>query len=1054
VRKPPIDRIVSSIVFPCLLPLLAHAAVEPVKSNVKSDVTLASTSSSPVLLAQSESGPAPTTTGDSEPTKPEDIQEVVVTGSHIARSDYTSDSPLTTVQQDILQNTASVSLESKLLELPQFAGAATSQFSAGYFNSGAATLNLRNLGDNRNLVLLDGRRLQPSTTDLAIDINTIPQVLIDSVEIITGGASAAYGADAVSGVVNFKLKRHFEGAEIQAYYGASQRGDAQTRDINALLGSNFGSGRGNVTLALEYSDRGAVDNSDLAWERPAFQQGNGGASYLASGYFSPVAGNLPSQTALNSYFGQFGAPAGSVTPATQLGFNNDGSSLFNITGKQIYNYNNPLYPRYAVYTTPGTTNKTLVQNFSADTLASLPLKRWSAFGSASYDITDGVQAFTQLMYTHYDSTTEGGAPVAAGGGWHVDVPYDAAHPVPASFASLLNSRPTPGAIWTLNKDLSFMGEGVVQHSNNVFQLLAGLHGKVPSTDITWDLSASHGETDLIDSGDSGFASLARYTQLIQAPNYGANFKGAYGTCTSGINPFGEQNGVGAGQYGNAALPMVSADCIAYLNPDWTNRTKLTQDIIELTTQGKMIDLPAGEARFALGVDYRSDGVSYQPDKGFTPNAANYDADIIGQFGTSAVSGNNNVKEAYAEALIPVLKDLPFIKRLELDAAYRYGDYNHAGGTNTYKLDVNWQMFDPIRLRGGYQRAVRAPNVVEQFGPPTLVFDSATDACQSTAAASYANIPSNPNRAQVQKLCRTLMGAGAPPITDPVNDPNGLNTYLGSASASLNSYPSGNPNLKPEVADTYTAGLVFSPTWDLPADMKFNASVDYYNIDIKGAIGYVNAQLTYQLCFNADGHSNPNYDPNNIYCKTIARQTSQAGQGLPSGVFSTYLNQGSIKTSGIDIQGDWRMRAGPGMVGLNIIVNYLDSFDRQVGPGAPSLSYVGFAGGYYRWKSYTNLTYQVGPAMAGLRWHHLPSVKPQDYLVSSCTTSFCYANTPSYEEFDLYGSYQASNNVEIHAGIDNLMNRWPPVTRGFAGTTDAQNYDIIGRRFYLSVTAKF
>ncbi len=168
-----------------------------------------------------------------------EVQEIVVTGSRIARRDYEADTPMTTVGQDILQSSGSFALESKLLEMPQFAGAASSQYSTGYFNSGAATLNLRNLGDNRNLVLLDGRRLQPSTTDLAIDINTIPVALIDSVEVITGGASAAYGADAVSGVVNFKLKKKFQGVQVDAYYGLSERGDKPRRRPQRAHGRQF-----------------------------------------------------------------------------------------------------------------------------------------------------------------------------------------------------------------------------------------------------------------------------------------------------------------------------------------------------------------------------------------------------------------------------------------------------------------------------------------------------------------------------------------------------------------------------------------------------------------------------------------------------------------------------------------------------------------------------------------------------------------------------------------------------------------------------------------------
>jgi len=1030
---------------------LVSTAVALALACAAGGVTTAIASPSPDPQAQpAATGPATPEAKDGEDTE---LTQVLVTGSRIARRDFEANSPITTVGEDLLEQSSSFALESKLLQLPQFSGAANSQYSTGYFNSGAATLNLRNLGDNRNLVLLDGRRLQPSTSALAIDINTIPAALIDSIEIITGGASAAYGADAVSGVVNFKLKHNFQGLQVDGYYGLSERGDNRIVDISTTMGGNFADNRGNAVVALSYADRGEVLNRDIDFAQEGFRVGAipSSSSFLASGYYNPIA-NQPSQAALNAYFAQYGAAPGAVTRATQIGFNNDQQSLFNVTGTNIYNYQNPLYPRYAIdsYTNPA--SKTVKQNFNADTLASLPLKRYSAFGSATYNITDEVEFFSQIIYTRYNSTTAGGAPVAANT-WRADIPRDGAHPVPASFATLLDSRPDPTAAWAFNKDLTFMGLGMVDHTNDVFQILAGIRGNVGNTDITWELSGSHGETQLVDKGVSGFASLARYQELMRAPNYGANYQGQYGKCTSGINPFGEQNGVGAGQYGDPSLAQVSADCIEYLNPFWTNTTSLTQDILELNTQGRIIDLPAGEARFAFGVGYRSNSVSTKPDSAFAPDPG-YFADIIGQFGILPVSGSNNVKEVFGEVLLPLLKDLPGIQALELDIGYRFSDYNHAGGNNTYKADINWTIASPVRVRAGYQRAVRAPNVVEQFGPPTLVFDSAIDACQSNVAASYANIGTNPNRAQVQALCRTLMGASAPPVTDPATDPYGLNTYLGSNSGALNSYPRGNSDLEPESADTYTAGVVFSPEWDLPANARFTSSLDYYKIDIEGAIGYINANLTYQLCFNANGESNPTYDVNNPYCQTIGRQQTPGTQGVPSGVFSLYLNQGSIETSGVDLQTDFKFNAGPGVAGINLVVNYLDSFKRRVGPGAPTLDYTGFAGGYYEWKSYLNLTYGLGPVTGGLRWRHLPEVKPQDYLVAPCTAVRCFADTPAWDQIDLYANYKLSSMLDFRFGIDNAMDKDPPTVRGIPGNTDPQNYDILGRRYYLGVTARF
>jgi iron complex outermembrane receptor protein len=1042
-------------------PCTHNDSIGRARSVISTAVALALACAAAGVTTNAIANPAPEPQAQTESTGPvessseesSELSEVVVTGSRIARRDFEANSPITTVQEDLLEQTSSFALESKLLQLPQFSGAPNSQYSTGYFNSGAATLNLRNLGDNRNLVLLDGRRLQPSTSALAIDINTIPSALIESIEIITGGASAAYGADAVSGVVNFKLKKGFEGVQFDGYYGLSERGDNEIVDISATMGGNFADNRGNAVVALSYADRGEVQNADIDFLQDGFRAGAvpASSSFLSSGYYNPIA-NQPSLDALNAYFAQFGAPPGAVTRATQIGFNNDQQSLFNITGANIYNYQNPLFPRYAIDSFTNPASRTVKQNFSADTLASLPLTRYSAFGSANYNITDDVQFFGHVIYTRYNSTTLGGAPVAANT-WRADIPRDGLHPVPTAFEDLLDSRPQAGADWAFNKDLTFMGMGVVEHTNDVFQFMAGLRGTIPGTDMTWELYGTHGETQLVDKGVSGFASLVRYQELMRAPNYGANFRGQYGTCTSGINPFGEQNGEGAGQFGDPSLPQVSADCIDYLNPYWTNTTKLEQDVVEVTTQGKLFDLPAGEVRFALGADYRSNSVVVQPDTAFAPDAG-YFADIIGQFGIEPVRGTNNVKEVFGEVLVPVLQDLPAVQKLELGVGYRFSDYNNAGTASSYKADINWTITDPVRVRAGYQRAVRAPNVVEQFGPPTLVFDSAVDACQSNVSASYANIPSNPNRAQVQALCRTLMAAGAPPITDPVNDPYGLNTYLGSSSGALNSYPRGNADLEPEKANTYTAGVVFSPTWDLPADLRFTTSVDYYKIDIDGAIGFINANLTYQLCFNANGASNPTYDVNNIYCQTIGRQQTAGTQGVPSGVFSLYLNQGSIETSGVDLQTDVKFNAGPGVAGVNLVVNYLDSFKRRVGPGAPLLDYTGFAGGYYEWKSYINFSYAVGPVAGGLRWRHLPSVKAQDYLVAPCTATRCFADTPSWDQVDLYGSFKVTDMVDVRAGVDNLLDNDPPVVRGIPGNTDPQNYDILGRRYYLGLTAKF
>ncbi len=300
-----------------------------------------------------------------------------------------------------------------------------------------------------------------------------------------------------------------------------------------------------------------------------------------------------------------------------------------------------------------------------------------------------------------------------------------------------------------------------------------------------------------------------------------------------------------------------------------------------------------------------------------------------------------------------------------------------------------------------------------------------------------------------------MGAGAPPITNPATDPTGLNTYLGGGSASLNSYPSGNPDVKPEKADTITFGAVFQPQWDLPGNGRITTSFDYYNIEIDGAIGYVNAQLSYQLCFNANGTSNPTYDANNVYCQSIKRSTV-ANTGYPTGVFSTYLNQGGIKTSGVDVQAEGSVRRRPrpsrrehrgqlsGRVHASRGARRSRTSTTRVSPAAT-----------------TSGSCSPASATRSARWPvacaggiSRARSRRTTSSASCAPNTRCFADTAAYDAFDLYGNYEVVKGFNVRLGVDNLLDKDPPVTRGIPGSTDAQNYDVIGRRYYVALTARF
>lgn len=1000
------------------------------------------------MLAMSVALEAPATaqSGSGAVAEEDTVAEaIVVTGSRIVTRDNTSNTPIVTMSDKALENTGGATLDSKLQQnLPQLSGSASSQFGAQGTNSGASTLNLRNLGDNRNLILLDGHRLQPSTSSFAIDINTIPAIAIQNVEIISGGASAVYGSDAMSGVVNFRLKRNVRGLQVDGQFQGTEHGGAHTTAVSALFGAEIGDGQGHIMIAADYTYRGGMLNSQRDFYRRAAAVGGqavGGSQFLDFGYYIPGA-NAPSQAALNTYFGSFGAPAGAVVganafgiPSTNIGFNND-LSLFNVAGANIYNFRGDLANDYNAITS-NPFGKSVVQANQYRLYSAVPLERISLFTTADYDLTDHITAFIQGTFTSYQSKTSSPAGSAANF-WSRTVAYDASHPVPAALATLLDSRPNPAAPFTIGSATTFAGNSLYTHDNDVYQILAGLRGDVGVSDWTWEVYGSHGRTQIVDRQATGAVSFARLNEVQTAANYGA------GICAGGISPFGQLNpavstGPLPGSNGNNPSPLasqiVSAQCLNYVTVRPINRTQQKQDVAELNLQGSLTSLPAGELRFAAGASYRRNSYEFSPDNSYRPIASLGGAsDVIGLFGQLPTSGEVNVKEVYGELLAPILRDQPFAKSLSFDAAYRYSDYNTSGGVNAYKVDGDWQVNDMLRFRAGYQRAVRAPNVVELFGAAQQILQfNSFDPCSVQSPDLYANNAGNPNRAAVRSLCAALTpGATA----------NDFTTFVGTIPIQIGQL-TGNTQLKPEKADTITAGIVLTPRIGAT---KISLSVDFYRIKIDGAINNIGAGDQMGLCFNSLG-GNPTYSAASPLCGPLARAPIAFG-GYPTTTSVSYQNQGGIKTQGVDAQLNISSPVATGRIGLNLLVNYLDSFERQLAPGFPTLDYAGTNGGYFRWKTFTTLSYEWNGIDAGLR-HRFFSAVAAAPLSAAGTPK-----TDAYNAFDLYANYQLTKSVKLRAGVDNLFDREPPIVGGLVGSTEPSNYDILGRRFTVGISTKF
>ncbi|MEJ0035686.1 MAG: TonB-dependent receptor [Gammaproteobacteria bacterium] len=976
----------------------------------------------------------------------EPVAEVVVTGSHILRRDFDASSPIMTVDSRALDSISTVGTETVLNRLPQFTPTGT-QFDTSSVSGtatsspGIATANLRGLGSNRTLVLIDGRRAQPANATLAVDINTIPTAAIKSIEVITGGASSVYGADATAGVVNFVLRDDFEGLEVNAQTGVTEVGDGAETRLSAAIGKNFGGGQGNVFLGLEVARRNEArysgrDFYEKGWKDP------GTVGYGLINQAGYAAGtNTPSQAVINSLFP--GQAAGSVSSANTFYFNADGSPW---QAQGAANYKGPY--NLAIKVGPGGT----VNESFLDRLASDPLDRYSAFGKASFAINEHLTAYLQgtVSSTAVDTVYAYSPAITI---WSASIPTGAANPVPAGLAALLASRPDPTANWTLYRQFDFWGPMNARTKTSNYQITGGLKGTLPISDWTWDAYASNGSTSsTINIGH--LPSYQRYQTVVSSPGYGAGLSitGNYGQgikCTSGLAIFGG---------------TTSQDCFDAIDANLAQNTDLEQNIFEATVQGKAVDLPAGELRFAVGADYRGDKFKFNPG---SLNASNSVLENpIGLFAVSSARGTTTVREAYAEFLVPLLKDLPAVKKLELELGYRTSDYNLAGTVSTYKGLFNWTPVDMLRLRGGYQRANRAPNIAELFqgGTVSTVSLATGDPCAVDTVAPWGNVAANPNRTQVQALCRAIIGNSTSGFD---TRPGGPGTYVGPFGffAQDNAIISGNQKLESEQASTWTFGFVMRSPAEAALLRDLSLSVDFYNIEITNAIAPTDALTVYAKCFNSDGASNPGYTLTDAggYCSLIHRD---AVSGDRQSVNTPFVNTGGIKTQGTDVELNWRaaladmgMASAPGRFSADIVMTFLSYFKTQATNTAPFLDSMGTLnqGGQYRWRSFTTLGYSFGNFDTGLTWLHLPSAAPAQKVQSPTTRIL---GVPSYDLFGLQAAWNVTSTFAVRVGVDNILDKEPPVVGANPGVNNAMGstmpgyYDVLGRRYYVGAKARF
>ncbi|WKL56535.1 TonB-dependent receptor [Asticcacaulis sp. ZE23SCel15] len=916
------------------------------------------------------------------------VTEVVVTGSRIARKDFVSPSPITTVSSAQIEASGSLAVEQILNTLPQVVPG----FSAASNNpsDGTATVDLRGLGASRTLVLVNGHRMTPATkASSATDLNTIPARLIKRVEVMTGGASATYGSDALAGVVNFVLKDDFEGIELSSQYGLSAEGDAEQFDTSLIMGTNFDGGKGNLTAFVSYYDRDQVLGAERDW---AFYSNAGGSATGLSGRADNVALNPYALTPT-----QAGCPTVtnrqiSFTPTGEAhGFCND----FDLT--------NPVTDQY---------------NFSPVNNLMSPSERISLSLLGHYDFTENLRGKLEVFFTDNRTSSQLAPTPMTGLSVPIDNPF-----ISASFASLLAGRTDPTANFVFRKRMLEVGVRQQDHNNKMFQFVTGLDGTVFS-DWKWDSTFSYGRTEF---KDSTFNDVSR-SRMIAATR-GASDGATTTSCGAAqlaimpaCKPF---NLFGAGSASQEALDFVRLD--------FSDTTTFERFVVGGNIAGDAFVLPAGAVGVAAGFEYREDTFSFAPD------AAHGSGDIYGFNAERPVSGGYNVKEVYGEATVPLVAEVPFVKYLGLELGARFSDYSSVGKTEAYKAGLEWKIDDDFRFRGMYQKASRAPSVFELYQAGDQGFPQFTDPCSTKSPTSGADRTISQ---EVRDFCALQLGGD--PVTLGYIQPNSQLESFSFGNANLKAEQSETITVGAVWRPSYIEGL--SVTLDY-YDIKVD---DYINTLYGGAAGTVAAcfatlDLNSAACFNSDiGQSA-------IYRDTTGELKIRTSQGNVSALETKGIDLAVDYKAPLGwLVKDSTLFSDK--LDINVLVTKLESWKLDDIEYAGTAGAYNISATLPEWKSNIRLAYNIGPVLINWSSTFYSEMENQGNLAifedGGYSTVPNYWVHDVQARWGVNSNVDLTAGIKNLTDEDP-----PVFDNSPDGNTDPNAFDVIGRYYYVGMKFK-
>ncbi|MBL8268785.1 TonB-dependent receptor domain-containing protein [Steroidobacter sp.] len=981
-----------------------------------------------------------------------EVEEVLVTGSRIAREGLDTSTPVSVISVEDIKLSGAANVEKILSDAPQFVGSTNGGASANTVPGGTADVNLRGFGASRNLVLVNGRRFAIYGPEQVTDLNTIPTALIERTEVVTGGSSAVYGSDAITGVVNFIMRDDFEGVEATAQTSYDSPTSTPTYNIDVTAGGNFADGRGNAVISVNYLNRGSISRGERGeWAFFSLSDGcvtpasasrdqPGVPVSVPSGSTCRAAGGVPGLIAGGSGDipnGRFtGVPVpGSATSNPGLNAALAAAGLGGMTSRG-FTFDNA----------GGTVRPALTPqddfNLGPDNYLQVPQERWMVNGFSHFDFTDKATGYLEFHFSN-NRVDQQLAPTNIGGPFlfNINNPYlttqmqevlrqlDIAETAPTTVTTGTSSRvnnPNDGfAVINVGRRLVEVGLRENVSDRNVWRMALGMRGDIGDVSenflsgLAYDVYYTFARTEET-SRQSGNVSRSRFQAGLLSSGGAAPL----------LNIFGQ----------NLSPAAVNAISIGA-----TNVTEAELQVAAATLSGQLFDLPAGPLAFSFGAEWR-----YASSK-FVPDEFLRSGDVVGFNPGLPTEGDVTAKEVFGELRIPILTGLPFVDNLAANAAFRRSDYDleGVGDVWTYLYGLDWRLNETVAFRGQFQRAIRAPNVADLFGGLRQSVEPATDPCSDKQPASA-------RTDAVRALC-IASGVPAASVFGGGVQPNTIIPALFG----------GNPNVGEEESDTRTFGVVLTPSI-LP---KLAVTLDYFDITLDGAIAQLGGGLnnTLNLCYNII------QDINSEFCQAINRNPVTGEISVPFYAEIRQANTGGLATSGFDLIARYGFDFGWGLFGngseLNISTAWTRTDEFTLTPVQAFPNVKNRCVGSYgttcgepipEFKGVTRFTWINGPLSLSLRHRYIDDVTVDRYLLPlrSGATPPTYADLVNpklraYNYLDFSFSFDVGKSVEIFGGVNNLLDDDPPVVGSaqIRANTWPATYDYNGRQMFIGMTVR-